>query len=348
MNTTTDNAQEQTKGLRELIEAAKCVGHYETLRDSSDETIAYWNQRVNELSEQFAAPAAPATPESAEPVAWFPTSERGDLVRNYGDGSAVYASVTKESAEQVKRNHLGARGPVVPLYLRPTPAASDGDMPANAKHWHDLYRTECRTRQDDAARYGQQIAEMEAASDGGLREALRRIEVALGSLEADSGYLMGRVAADGSCAAAMAEAVRQRVQTIREQAAIIATPQASTPAAVAPEPMALARVSGNVRAALLFALWHHQGGSSPVGQTVRRILGMGEHARLNDDQAAAAKRMQDALLVGRAVAPEQVTEEDIEAMRTGFPFVEPSEDELRAAGNALPALRAAQQKGGGQ
>lgn len=31
-----------------------------------------------------------------------------------------------------------------------------------AKHWHSLYRKECQLRQDDAARYGQQIVELEA------------------------------------------------------------------------------------------------------------------------------------------------------------------------------------------
>ena len=33
---------------------------------------------------------------------------------------------------------------------------------AAAKHWHDLYRKECQLRQDDAARYGQQIVDLEA------------------------------------------------------------------------------------------------------------------------------------------------------------------------------------------
>src|SRR5690606_21050098 len=31
-----------------------------------------------------------------------------------------------------------------------------------AKHWHALYRKECQLRQDDAARYGQQIVDLEA------------------------------------------------------------------------------------------------------------------------------------------------------------------------------------------
>lgn len=44
------------------------------------------------------------------------------------------------------------------------------------------------------------------------------------------------------------------------------------------------------RAALLWVLWHHQGGSSPVGQPLRFALGMGAHDRLNAHQVAEAKR----------------------------------------------------------
>lgn len=44
------------------------------------------------------------------------------------------------------------------------------------------------------------------------------------------------------------------------------------------------------RAALLWVLWHHQGGSSPVGQPIRFALGMGQHDRLNEHQLAEAKR----------------------------------------------------------
>ena len=36
-----------------------------------------------------------------------------------------------------------------------------------AKHWHSLYRKECQLRQDDAARYGQQIADLEALAQQG-------------------------------------------------------------------------------------------------------------------------------------------------------------------------------------
>ena len=62
----------------------------------------------------------------AQPVAWFPTYGNGKLVRNYGDGSPVPASKTKEEAEQAKRCHLGATGPVIPLYAHPPPSAPVG------------------------------------------------------------------------------------------------------------------------------------------------------------------------------------------------------------------------------
>lgn len=43
------------------------------------------------------------------------------------------------------------------------------------------------------------------------------------------------------------------------------------------------------RAALLWVLWHHQGGSSPTGQAVRFALGMGQFDRMTSDQVAQAK-----------------------------------------------------------
>lgn len=44
------------------------------------------------------------------------------------------------------------------------------------------------------------------------------------------------------------------------------------------------------RAALLWVLWHHQGGSSPVGQPIRFALGMGAHDALSKHQVQEAKR----------------------------------------------------------
>lgn len=48
--------------------------------------------------------------------------------------------------------------------------------------------------------------------------------------------------------------------------------------------------SDSARAALLWVLWHHQGGSSHIGQPIRFALGMGQHEHLNDWQVAEAKR----------------------------------------------------------
>jgi hypothetical protein len=44
------------------------------------------------------------------------------------------------------------------------------------------------------------------------------------------------------------------------------------------------------RSALLWVLWHHQGGSSKVGQPLRFALGMGAHDRLSERQVEEARR----------------------------------------------------------
>ena len=44
------------------------------------------------------------------------------------------------------------------------------------------------------------------------------------------------------------------------------------------------------RSALLWVLWHHQGGRSPIGQPIRFALGIGAHERLSEAQIAEAKR----------------------------------------------------------
>lgn len=42
-------------------------------------------------------------------------------------------------------------------------------------------------------------------------------------------------------------------------------------------------------AALLWVIWHHQGGSSDTGQPIRRLLGIGPHDRLTNEQLLLAK-----------------------------------------------------------
>ncbi len=44
-----------------------------------------------------------------------------------------------------------------------------------------------------------------------------------------------------------------------------------------------------MEAALLWTLYHHQGGSSHIGQPIRKLLGIGEHDRLTDEQLAQGR-----------------------------------------------------------
>jgi hypothetical protein len=66
---------------------------------------------------------------------------------------------------------------------------------------------------------------------------------------------------------------------------------------------AIENLKPEVRAALLFALWHHQGASSPVGQPIRAMLGIGEHDYLDQDleQLNAARGLLPLTLVRMAV-----------------------------------------------
>lgn len=65
--------------------------------------------------------------------------------------------------------------------------------------------------------------------------------------------------------------------------------------------MAIENLKPEVRAALLFALWHHQGASSPVGQPIRAMLGIGEHEHLDQEQLTAARGLMPLTLVRMAV-----------------------------------------------
>ena len=49
------------------------------------------------------------------------------------------------------------------------------------------------------------------------------------------------------------------------------------------------------RGLLLWALYHHQGGSSEVGQPIRKFLGIGEYDHLTPEQIAEAKEAVRAL-----------------------------------------------------
>ena len=45
-----------------------------------------------------------------------------------------------------------------------------------------------------------------------------------------------------------------------------------------------------LKAALLWTLWHKQGGSSPIGQPIRRVLGIRQFEALTPEQVECAKR----------------------------------------------------------
>ena len=75
----------------------------------------------------------------------------------------------------------------------------------------------------------------------------------------------------------------------------LATVQAAISALAARQPGRRSRwkspeFTDTARAAIAWVLWHHQGGSSPVGQPLRFSLGMGQHDRMTDHQIAEAKR----------------------------------------------------------
>ena len=92
------------------------------------------------------------------------------------------------------------------------------------------------------------------------------------------------------------------------------TPQPAQAQAGAVPPELSPDFTDTARAALLWVLWHHQGGSSPVGQPIRFALGMGQHDRLNEHQLAEAKRWERLHPVNPSVfprGPEPLTNEQI-------------------------------------
>lgn len=77
---------------------------------------------------------------------------------------------------------------------------------------------------------------------------------------------------------------------------VLVSVEQAEPVVAAPE---MSRVS---RAMLLNVLWHHQGGSSDVGQPLRRMLGIGRFDHLSDEQLSESKWI-DALLSKAAREP---------------------------------------------
>ena len=89
------------------------------------------------------------------------------------------------------------------------------------------------------------------------------------------------------------------------------------PPAVVEPPEMSPDFTDTARAALLWVLCHHLGGSSPVGQPIRFALGMGQHDRLNEHQLAEAKRWERLHPVNPAVwsrRPEPLSKEHRRAL----------------------------------
>lgn len=56
-----------------------------------------------------------------------------------------------------------------------------------------------------------------------------------------------------------------------------------------PKLTAAVKAAEQYRGLLLWTLYHHQGGSSDIGQPIRRALGIGQHDRMTDEQIAEGK-----------------------------------------------------------
>lgn len=70
-----------------------------------------------------------------------------------------------------------------------------------------------------------------------------------------------------------------------------------------------------MESALLWTLYHHQGGSSHIGQPIRKLLGIGQHDRMTDEQIAQAKEFGNK---GLAINPASLLPDERECCGT-FP-----------------------------
>jgi hypothetical protein len=68
----------------------------------------------------------------------------------------------------------------------------------------------------------------------------------------------------------------------------------------------------NVKAALCFALWHHMGASSQIGQPIRKMLGLGQHDHLSAFQFSEARRI-NSVLNAPPAAPVPLTDDQVDA-----------------------------------
>ncbi|WP_186163401.1 hypothetical protein [Burkholderia gladioli] len=143
-------------------------------------------------------------------------------------------------------------------------------------------------RNTNAAALDRDIAHLIDCSEGGIARVPRETLVRLRALlTAPRAGLLRHVLASLECTAVWLEKGNDPHDAARELRACLAKIDAApaAPAAPAAEPT----FTDAGRAALAWVLWHHQGGSSFVGQPIRYALGMGQHEELSDAQIAEAK-----------------------------------------------------------
>ena len=125
---------------------------YETAEEREAALRPYVNSEwQHEKRELFAAPATPNPP---QPSASVGETARELLAAQYdAEGWITEANACRR----------GISGAVDRFALRAIESSLTQQDTSAAEHWHGLYRKECRLRQDDAARYGQQIVDLESA-----------------------------------------------------------------------------------------------------------------------------------------------------------------------------------------
>lgn len=148
-----------------------------------------------------------------------------------------------------------------------------------------------------------------------LRKAVDRLTNRL-----DEKYTEARAALGPDKASGMFHNLAGSIYSVRDVLSVIerrsAEAQDQPPRAEPGDVVEPSGISDQTRALLLNVLWHHQGGSSVVGQPIRRMFGIGQYERLTDEQVSEAKRI-EGLLAWQA-APEQE------------PGAEPDEDVIAA------------------
>ena len=185
---------------------------------------------------------------------------------------------------------------IKPYLNAPTPDVVGGDVVARAvkllsifKTWIGGHRPDRDEESEEAALWDETesvIAALTAQPKGAANHEFEDAEQVAGWL-----YMTGMKHA--------AMVVRNQIDV---RNARIAELEASHPAEQT-RGDGVAAIPAQSRAALLWLLWHHQGGSSPVGQPIRQILGMDTHERMSNEQLAVAKAFSARIAAPRQAVP---------------------------------------------